>query len=162
MVDKIRTVPKTKIGARVGRLTDEDMVRLNRAVLVFLRIAAPASREQLEWSYGDLKQLLAYLCARPTRHAFKDRDGFERCMSMDAANLSALRDSLVGSLGGELTEQAVLTPTITRLPIRDLLRWVGNRGALYTFFATGAVAGIASRRRSRTTPNCCAFCSSRI
>jgi len=46
MVDKITTVPKTKIRARVGRLTDEDMVRLNRAVLVFLGIAAPASREQ--------------------------------------------------------------------------------------------------------------------
>ena len=48
MVDKITTVPKTKICARVGRLTDEDMVRLNRAVLVFLGIAAPASSERLE------------------------------------------------------------------------------------------------------------------
>jgi mRNA interferase MazF len=48
MVDKITTVPKTRIGARVGRLADEDMVRLNRAVLVFLGIAAPASVEELE------------------------------------------------------------------------------------------------------------------
>lgn len=40
MVDKITTVPKTKIGTRLGRLADEDMVRLNRAVLVFLGIAA--------------------------------------------------------------------------------------------------------------------------
>lgn len=48
MVDKITTVPKAKIGARVGRLADEDMVRLNRAVLVFFGIAAPASGEQLE------------------------------------------------------------------------------------------------------------------
>jgi len=48
MVDKITTVPKTKIGARVGRLVDEDIVRLNRAVLVFLGIAAPATGEQLE------------------------------------------------------------------------------------------------------------------
>ena len=45
MVDKITTVPKTRLGARVGRLTDEDMVRLNRAVLVFLGIAAPKDRE---------------------------------------------------------------------------------------------------------------------
>jgi mRNA interferase MazF len=44
MVDKITTVPKSKIGARVGRLSDEDMIRLNRAVLVFLGIAAPALR----------------------------------------------------------------------------------------------------------------------
>jgi mRNA interferase MazF len=47
MVDKITTVPKTKIGTRLGRLDDEDMVRLNRAVLVFMGIAAPTSREQL-------------------------------------------------------------------------------------------------------------------
>jgi mRNA interferase MazF len=47
-VDKITTVPKTKIGSRVGRLADEDMVRLNRAVLVFLGIAAPSDKEQLE------------------------------------------------------------------------------------------------------------------
>jgi mRNA interferase MazF len=48
MVDKITTVPKAKIGARVGRLADEDIVRLNRAVLIFLGIAAPPSNEQLE------------------------------------------------------------------------------------------------------------------
>ena len=40
MVDKITTVPKAKIGVRVGRLADEDVVRLNRAILVFLGIAS--------------------------------------------------------------------------------------------------------------------------
>ena len=39
MVDKIMTVPKTKLGARVGHLDDEDTVRLNRAVVVFLGLA---------------------------------------------------------------------------------------------------------------------------
>jgi mRNA interferase MazF len=39
MVDKITTVAKTKVGARVGRLEDEDVLRLNRAVLVFLGLA---------------------------------------------------------------------------------------------------------------------------
>ena len=39
MVDKITTVPKTKIGSRVGRLDDEDLVRLNRAIVVFLGLA---------------------------------------------------------------------------------------------------------------------------
>ena len=39
MVDKITTVPKGKVGARIGRLRDEDMLRLNRAVLVFLGMA---------------------------------------------------------------------------------------------------------------------------
>jgi mRNA interferase MazF len=36
MVDKITTVPKSKVGTRTGRLDDEDILRLNRAVLVFL------------------------------------------------------------------------------------------------------------------------------
>lgn len=39
MIDKITTAPKTKMGARVGRLDDEDIVRMNRAVLVFLGLA---------------------------------------------------------------------------------------------------------------------------
>ena len=39
MVDKLTTVPKTKVGVQVGRLDDEDLVRLNRAVLVFLGLA---------------------------------------------------------------------------------------------------------------------------
>jgi mRNA interferase MazF len=45
MVDKLTTVPKAKIGAYVGRLADQDIVRLNRALLVFLGIAAPAGNE---------------------------------------------------------------------------------------------------------------------
>ncbi len=46
MVDKLTTVPKSKIGARIGRLDDADMVRLNQAVLVFLGLAAsPRSRQ---------------------------------------------------------------------------------------------------------------------
>jgi mRNA interferase MazF len=47
MVDKVTTVPKTKIGALVGHLAGEDMVRLNRAVLVFLGIASPTGNKQL-------------------------------------------------------------------------------------------------------------------
>jgi mRNA interferase MazF len=43
MVDRITTVPKAKIGSLIGRLDDEDIVRLNRAVLVFLGLAGPAS-----------------------------------------------------------------------------------------------------------------------
>ncbi|WP_421994307.1 type II toxin-antitoxin system PemK/MazF family toxin [Reyranella sp.] len=39
MVDKITTVPKSKMGARIGRLDDENVVRLNRAVMVFLGLA---------------------------------------------------------------------------------------------------------------------------
>jgi mRNA interferase MazF len=39
MVDKITTVPKAKMGARVGRLDDEDILRLNQAILVFLGLA---------------------------------------------------------------------------------------------------------------------------
>lgn len=45
MVDKITTVPKSKIGEYVGRLSAEDLVRLNRAALVFLGIAGPTGSE---------------------------------------------------------------------------------------------------------------------
>ncbi len=47
MVDKITTVPKTKVGARVGRLDDEDILRLNQAVLVFLGLAVSPKRKQV-------------------------------------------------------------------------------------------------------------------
>jgi mRNA interferase MazF len=46
MVDKITTVPKTTIGARVGRLDDEDILRLNQAVLVFLGLAVSSRTKQ--------------------------------------------------------------------------------------------------------------------
>jgi len=46
MVDKITTVPKTKVGARVGRLDDEDILRLNQAVLVFLGLAVSPKTKQ--------------------------------------------------------------------------------------------------------------------
>lgn len=39
MVDKITTVPKSKVGERIGRLDAEDVVRLNQAVMVFLGLA---------------------------------------------------------------------------------------------------------------------------
>jgi mRNA interferase MazF len=39
MVDKITTVPRSKVRDRIGRLGDEDMVRLGRAMLVFLGLA---------------------------------------------------------------------------------------------------------------------------
>jgi len=42
MIDKITTVPKTKVGSRVGSLDDEDLVRLNRAIMVFLGLAGSA------------------------------------------------------------------------------------------------------------------------
>ncbi len=39
MVDKITTVPRVKMGVQVGRLDDEDLLRLNRAMTVFLGMA---------------------------------------------------------------------------------------------------------------------------
>ena len=39
MVDKITTVPKGRMGARIGRLGDEDVVHLNQAMIVFLGLA---------------------------------------------------------------------------------------------------------------------------
>jgi mRNA interferase MazF len=39
MVDKLTTVPKEKLGERLGQLADEDVLRLNQAILVFLGLA---------------------------------------------------------------------------------------------------------------------------
>lgn len=39
MVDKITTVTRGKLGKRIGRLDDADMLRLNRTMLVFLGLA---------------------------------------------------------------------------------------------------------------------------
>ena len=39
MVDKITTISKQRAGARIGRLSDEDLLRLNRAVMVILGLA---------------------------------------------------------------------------------------------------------------------------
>ena len=39
MVDKLTTISREQLGSRIGRLDDEDMVRLNRAILVFLGMA---------------------------------------------------------------------------------------------------------------------------
>ena len=44
MVDKITTVSKTDLETRVGRLSDEDLARVNRAVLVFLGLAGPGAK----------------------------------------------------------------------------------------------------------------------
>lgn len=40
MVDKITTVHRSRLGDRVGELSDSDIVRLNRAVVVFFGIAS--------------------------------------------------------------------------------------------------------------------------
>ena len=39
MVDKIVTVPRAKMGSRVGRLSQEDIARVYRSVLLFLGLA---------------------------------------------------------------------------------------------------------------------------
>ena len=39
MVDKVTTVPKSRLGQRIGRLADDDLHRLNRSLLVFLGLA---------------------------------------------------------------------------------------------------------------------------
>ena len=39
MVDKITTIAKAKLGNRIGKLANADMVRLNRAMMIFLGLA---------------------------------------------------------------------------------------------------------------------------
>jgi mRNA interferase MazF len=45
MVDKVVTVPRSRIGEYVGRLDDRDLVRLNQALLVFLGLARSPRRK---------------------------------------------------------------------------------------------------------------------
>jgi mRNA interferase MazF len=52
MVDKITTVPKTKIGSRVGRLDDEDIVRLNRQFLSSWDCRAHKPIDNIDHFYG--------------------------------------------------------------------------------------------------------------
>jgi mRNA interferase MazF len=40
MVDKITTVPRSRLEERIGRLGDDDMIRLARSVVVFLGLAS--------------------------------------------------------------------------------------------------------------------------
>ena len=47
MVDKLMTAPKSKFGEKIGRLDDEDVGRLNQALIVFLGLAvSPASERR--------------------------------------------------------------------------------------------------------------------
>jgi mRNA interferase MazF len=43
MVDKLTTIPRRKVGQRLGALDDGDVVRLNRAIMVFLGLAGTPS-----------------------------------------------------------------------------------------------------------------------
>ena len=40
IVDKLTPVPRAKLGRRIGRLADEDVLRLDQAILVFPGLAA--------------------------------------------------------------------------------------------------------------------------
>lgn len=44
MIDKTTTVSRKKLESRIGRLSDEDIVRMNRAVVVFLGLAGPTAK----------------------------------------------------------------------------------------------------------------------
>ncbi len=40
MVDKVTTVPRFSLGERLGKLRDEELVALNRSLIVFLGLAS--------------------------------------------------------------------------------------------------------------------------
>ena len=39
MIDKVTTIPRSKLGRRIGRLGDADTDRLNNAIILFLGLA---------------------------------------------------------------------------------------------------------------------------
>lgn len=40
MIDKITTMPRSGLGERLGRLRDDELVQLNRSLMVFLGLAS--------------------------------------------------------------------------------------------------------------------------
>jgi len=40
MVDKVTTVPRSRLGDRLGKLRDEELIALNRSLIVFLGLAS--------------------------------------------------------------------------------------------------------------------------
>lgn len=44
MIDKITTVSRKKLEEHVGKLSEEDIVRVNRAIVVFLGLAGSGTR----------------------------------------------------------------------------------------------------------------------
>jgi mRNA interferase MazF len=40
MVDKVTTVPRSSLGTRLGRLSDDELVQLNRSLMVFFGLAS--------------------------------------------------------------------------------------------------------------------------
>lgn len=41
MVDKITSMSRSKLGERIGQLSDDDLARLGRSIVVFLGLATP-------------------------------------------------------------------------------------------------------------------------
>jgi mRNA interferase MazF len=39
MLDKVTTMPRSKLGERIGQVSDTDMVALSRSLVVFLGLA---------------------------------------------------------------------------------------------------------------------------
>lgn len=44
MADKLTTVPRTSLGDRLGQLRDDELVQLNRSLIVFLGLASLSDR----------------------------------------------------------------------------------------------------------------------
>jgi mRNA interferase MazF len=48
MTDKIATVPKSKLGQKIGRLSNADMIRLSRSIILFLGLSESGAVEDAE------------------------------------------------------------------------------------------------------------------
>lgn len=86
MIDKITTVSKKKLESRIGRLSDEDIVRVNRAVVVFLGLAG-RSKQLADAQTGSLvHQLDQTVLFRIGQRAEQDsvHDAEHRCRCADA------------------------------------------------------------------------------
>ncbi len=89
MVDKITTVPKSKVGPRIGCLDEEDVLRLNQAVLVFLWLARSLR------TVGARCARLTRPAAASTKHALQaGRRYATRCGLTPSCRFVAMDDRL--------------------------------------------------------------------
>jgi mRNA interferase MazF len=63
MVDKITTVPKVKVGTRVGRLDDEDIVRVAQQLIVRMRRVPSVCAANHENHWAEILKLTAVASA---------------------------------------------------------------------------------------------------
>jgi mRNA interferase MazF len=125
MVDKITTVPKNKLGHRIGHLDAKDIERVDQAILIFLGWAASGSaKEALRERQIDRRATLSRPDPPP------DRVGGVRVAAGISSSLGQVfKRSVVQAARGR-TSRAIASPLSMRAFVRSCIacRFIQNSG----------------------------------